>query len=586
MKTLIAPAIRVTDLTYRYEKAKKSTLTNINFNVETGKLVAVMGETGSGKTTLFMTLNGLIPQFTEGHFTGSVLIDQQSTLQLPIQQFVKNIGLVLQDPETQIFGLNVWEDVAFGPSNFSIPLAEIQERVKNSLHLVGLDGYDQRSTEFLSGGEKQRLAVAGILAIGPHILLLDEPTSELDPQGKEQIFQIILKLKEEFGMTILIAEHESERILEYADEVIVLQAGEIKWQGLPEDLFSDEELVKKFHLRPPGIATLYWNWKKRGFPFGEKCPKNVPEMKKNISKWIGHQSISSPFTKFHENTAFAPTNEKKVVLQISNLHHTYPNGQVALTGIDLNVYEGDFIAIIGQNGAGKSTFCKHFNGLLTPTQGKILFRGEDIKNKETHQLAAKIGYVFQNPDNQIFSATVLEEVMYGLKVQNLPEDVQREKALEALRFVDLETYANTHPFSLSKGLRQRLAVASVLVLEPDVLIIDEPTTGQDWKGAESILQLVNKLHRKGHTIMMITHNMSIVTHYAHRVLIMSQGKLLKDCTPQETFTDMEILKQAHITPTQIVEIAKYLEGEFHLPSQIISSDHLTELLWERIKDHA
>lgn len=551
-----ASAVKVEQLTYTYDKAHAPSLNQINLEIPRGCFVAVMGETGAGKTSLLMMLNGLIPQFMEGEFHGEVKVAGYSTQQVPVQNLIQEIGLVLQDPDTQIFGLTVWEDAAFGPSNLGVPLEEIHRRVDEALRRVGLDSFHERSTEFLSGGEKQRLAVAGVLAIGPTILALDEPTSELDPAGKDAIFEIVASLKQEHGMTIVLAEHESERVLAHADAVIVLQEGRIVWRGEPQFLFADEQSVRRFQLRPPGVASLFWELRRQGIDLGEACPRTVQEMSALLVQKLGSQQETSHT--YAEPQLSATAQPQAPILSISNLVHTYQNGHQALKGIDLDVYTGDYIAIIGQNGAGKSTLCKHINRLLVPTSGSIRFQGESIEDKDTADLARHIGYVFQNPDHQIFAASVLEEVTYGLRIQGLTEQEQKQKALEVLAFVGLDAYSERHPFSLGKGLRQRLAVASILALEPQILIIDEPTTGQDWRGTQSMLELIGKLHERGHTIILITHNMQIVTEHARRVLIMGQGKILKDCAPWQAFDDPDILMAANIKPTQLVEIENTL----------------------------
>jgi len=482
-----APAVKVSGLTYAYEKAPEPALQDVSLEVAPGSFVAVMGETGAGKTTLLMALNGLVPQFTEGSFSGVVEVSGYSTARVPVQNLVREVGLVLQDPETQIFGLTVWEDAAFGPSNFGLPIEEIRVRVGDALGQVGLSGYDARRTEFLSGGEKQRLATAGVLAIGPRILVLDEPTSELDPEGRDALFRVLERLRKERGITVVVAEHESEKVLEYAERVCVLQGGRVVWDGEPKALFADRGLVERFKLRPPGVARLFWGLGRRGLRLGESCPRNAEEAVALFADVLSH-----PGPQIGRQTGekrpgagrpVSPTGSERgePVLRVEGLRHAYPNGHEALRGIDLEVGVGEYVAVIGQNGAGKSTLCKHLNCLLRPTAGAVYYRGRDLKGMDTPEMGRHVGYVFQNPDHQIFSASVIEEVAYGLKLRGLSEDEQRQRAEVVLRFVGLEGLEDRHPFTLGKGLRQRLAVASILALEPEILVIDEPTTGQDWR---------------------------------------------------------------------------------------------------------
>jgi len=423
-----------------------------------------MGETGAGKTTLLTALNGLVPQFLEGEFSGEVEAAGHSTARVPVQNLVREVGLVLQDPETQIFGLTVWEDAAFGPSNFGLPIADIRGRVEDSLGWVGLSGYDERPTEFLSGGEKQRLATAGVLAIGPGILVLDEPTSELDPEGRDALFRVLGRLQRERGITVVVAEHESEKVLEHAERVCVLRGGRLVWDGEPRRLFADEGLVERFGLKPPGVAELFWRLRREGADLGESCPCNVEEASAlfaNVVSAAGRQVGAEDSRRIGARSVAARRPKpSEPLLRVEGLSHVYPNGHEALRGVDVEIGAGEYVAVIGQNGAGKSTLCKHFNCLLRPTSGAVYYRGRDLKGTDTSEMGRHVGYVFQNPDHQIFSASVLEEVTYGLKLRGLPESECRRRAEEVLRFVGLEGFDDRHPFTLGKGLRQRLAVAS------------------------------------------------------------------------------------------------------------------------------
>jgi energy-coupling factor transport system ATP-binding protein len=493
---------------------------------------------------------------------------------------VREVGLVLQDPETQIFGLTVWEDAAFGPSNFGLPIADIRGRVEDSLAWVGLSGYERRPTEFLSGGEKQRLATAGVLAIGPRILVLDEPTSELDPEGRDALFRVLGRLQKERGITVVVAEHESEKVLEFAERVCVLQGGKLVWDGEPRRLFADEGLVERFGLKPPGVARLFWRLRREGINLGESCPRNVEEASAlfaNVVSATGQRIEDGRRTRAGSVAARRPERGEPV-LRVEGLRHAYPNGHEALRGVDLEIGAGEYVAVIGQNGAGKSTLCKHFNCLLRPTAGAVYYRGRDLKGTDTSEMGRHVGYVFQNPDHQIFSASVLEEVTYGLKLRGLPEAEQRRRAEEVLHFVGLEGLDDRHPFSLGKGLRQRLAVASILALEPEILVIDEPTTGQDWRGTQSMLALVGRLHREGHTIVAITHDMQLVAEHAGRALIMGGGRIVRDCPASEAFDDEDVLRACDLEPPQAVRIARRLERErgLRLPPELSGGTSATD----------
>lgn len=557
--------IELENLTYIYPNAVKPSLKNLSLSVEKGKFILIMGSTGAGKTTLSLCLNGLIPQLMEGKLTGRVSAAGRDVRKTPVQTLSKTLGLVLQDPETQIIGRTVEEDTAFGPRNFQVPLEEIKHRVERTLEMVRLQGYNQRLTEELSGGEKQRLAIAGVLVMEPEILVLDEPTSELDPTGRSEIYAALEDLRRKRDLTVLLVEHSSEELISKADEVVVLNQGEVAWRGFPADLFRNLPLLKQWGIKPLPVAQMGWDFYAKGWISFPEIPLDIPSaeglMRRLLPKYgLGQgQGCTAPGSGARIVEGLqqeeSPKSAQEAAIQVKDLIYQYTSGQPALRGINLTIEAGEFVALIGQNGAGKTTLAKHFNGLLQPTRGEVIVDGLNTLKTDTSDLAKTIGYVFQNPDHQIFSATVEKELEFGLKNAGFKGLEIKERVEEVLQYTGLEKYRRIHPFSLGKGERQMIAVASILVLRPKVLIIDEPTTGSDWAGVQTMMDLICKLHSAGTTIVMISHDMDLVAEYAERVIVMKDGSVILDGTPQDVFSKEEILLGAAIVPPQLCRLS-------------------------------
>lgn len=558
-------AIELKNISYRYPNAVELSLKNVSLTVAKGKFIVLMGSTGAGKTTLSLCLNGLIPQLLEGTLTGQVSVAGKDVGKTAVQSLSKVLGLVLQDPETQIIGRTVEEDTAFGPRNFMVPFDEIKQRVNQTLEKVRLKGYNHRLTEELSGGEKQRLAIAGVLVMEPEILVLDEPTSELDPIGRSEIYETLDDLRRKKDLTILLVEHSSEELIHKADEVVVFNQGEVFWKGVPTELFRNLPLLRQWGIKPLPVSQIGWDFYEKGWISFDEIPLDIPS---------AEGLIRALFPKYGDRQGHAqgqgqrkdrlPQQEphlskKEIAVQVSDLIYQYNSGQLALRGINLTIEAGEFVALIGQNGAGKTTLAKHFNGLLKPTSGEVLVEGLNTLQYDTSDLSRTIGYVFQNPDHQIFSATVEKELEFGLKNAGFKGQEIKERVDHALQYTGLERDRTVHPFSLGKGERQMIAVASILVLKPKLLIIDEPTTGSDWVGVQSMMALISKLQIAGTTIIMISHDMDLVAQYAKRVIVLKDGGILLDGSPQDVFSNQQILLDSAIIPPQLCRLSSQLK---------------------------
>ena len=554
---LVESAIELKNVSYCYPSALKPCVKNVSLNVEKGKFMVLMGATGAGKTTLSLCLNGLIPQLMEGELSGQIRVAGQDVRKTAVQSLSRVLGLVLQDPETQLIGRTVEEDTSFGPRNFLVPFEEIQQRVNKTLRKVRLQGYNDRLTEELSGGEKQRLAIAGVLVMEPEILVLDEPTSELDPVGRSEIYETLDHLRCEKDLTILLVEHSIEEVIKKADEVVVLNQGEMIWRGVPTELFRNITLLRQFGIKPIPVSLIGWDFYEKGWISFADIPLDIPSAEHLIRALLPKRGLL--IEKDRPRKMEAPTTTKSIAIQVNDLFYQYNSGQPALKGINLTIKTGEFVAFIGQNGAGKTTLAKHLNGLLKPTSGEVIVDGMNTLQCDTSHLSKTIGYVFQNPDHQIFSVTVKKELEFGLKNAGFKGKEIKERVDQVLAYTGLDRYRKVHPFSLGKGERQMIAVASILVLKPKLLVIDEPTTGSDWAGVQTMMSLIRELHTAGTTIVMISHDMDLVCQYAKRVIVLKDGEILLDGTPQDVYSNEQILLDSAIVPPQLCRLSSQLK---------------------------
>jgi energy-coupling factor transport system ATP-binding protein len=399
----------------------------------------------------------------------------------------------------------------------------------------------------------------------PEILVLDEPTSELDPIGRSEIYETLDDLRRKKDLTILLVEHSSEELIHRADEVVVLDQGEVAWRGAPPELFRNIPFLLQWGIKPLPVSQIGWDFYEKGWISFDEIPLDIPSAEGLIRALLpkyghwqgqvqGHGLRKDRLLKQEQHLS-----EKVNAVQVNDLIYQYNSGQPALRGINLTIEAGQFVALIGQNGAGKTTLAKHFNGLLKPTSGEVIVEGLNTLQYDTSDLSKTIGYVFQNPDHQIFSVTVEKELEFGLKNAGFKGREIKERVEQVLQYTGLERYRSVHPFSLGKEERQMIAVASILVLKPKLLIIDEPTTGSDWAGVQTMMALICKLHTSGTTIIMISHDMDLVAQYAKRVIVLKDGGILLDGTPQDIFSNEQILLDSAIIPPQLCRLSSQLK---------------------------
>ena len=575
---MTAPVIEFQDVSYRYPRTKRWVITHLNLSLKQGDFVAVMGENGAGKSTVCQMLNGIIPNSVGGNLRGNVLIHGMETRSAGISQLATKVGIVLEDPETQLFTTSVDSEVAFGPENLCLPVDEIRERVKWALDVVRLKGFEHRMPTALSGGQKQRLAIAANIAMRPDILVLDEATSQLDPVGVEEVLSVARELNQKYGMTIVMATDASEMIARLMDWVVVLDKGIKVAEGTPRQIFADTQLFQKFMIRAPQVSQLAGQLAKAGHQ-----PKNFPVTVEDAKKEIAKLLKDKPTLK-----GFAVA-EKKIcakgdpIITVEHLDFVYqPLNVHAVKDVSFEICKGEFVALIGQNGSGKTTVLKNLLGLLRPTSGKVIVAGLDTKKGAVSEMAKHVGFVLQNPDQQLFADTVEDEVAYGPRNLKLDKALIEERVAMALKMVGLEDKRAEFPPALSKGDRAKTVIASALALDPEIIVLDEPTTGQDYRGCHQIMQIAQTLHQQGRTVVFVTHHMALVAEYAQRVIVMTGGKVLLDGNTESVFSKPDVVREAYIIPPQITVLGQELPVSLGLPKTPLAVRTMADAILARL----
>ena len=469
--------------------------------------------------------------------------------------------MVFQNPDNQIIATVVEEDVGFGPENLGVPTEEIWERVEKALAAVGMLEYRHSSPTKLSGGQKQRVAIAGVVAMKPKCIVLDAPTAMLDPNGRKEVLKTVNELNKQENVTVILITHHMNEVID-ADKVFVMDSGKVVLEGTPREIFSKVSELKKLGLDVPQVTEIAYNLKDKGIDMGQ-CVLNVKEFKERYKSVTGKDIASIDDvnkSKVSESVNVqSDAEEKKLILEAKNLTYIYEEGTAnekgALEDVSLNIHEGEFLAIIGHTGSGKSTHIQHLNGLMKADSGAIYFNGEDIYAKEFSMpfLRKHVGLVFQYPEHQLFETTVLQDVCFGPKNLGLSKDDMLEAAKKALKQVGLgEDYYEKSPFELSGGEKRRVAIAGVLAMNPEVLILDEPTAGLDPKGRDKILNQLKKLQTERNiAIVLVSHSMEDVAKYAERLVVMSGGKKIYDGACREVFSHYKELEEIGLAAPQV-----------------------------------
>lgn len=540
----------------------------MDFSIRQGEFIGVIGPTGAGKTTLCLALNGIVPQFYGGRFFGHVSVAGQDSVETPVRTLARSVGQVFEDPETQLIATSVENEVAFPLENLGIARDVIAERVAWALRAVGLDGLEKKHPGSLSGGQKQRLAIAAAIAVRPEVLVLDEPTSQLDSLGAREVLETVVELNRNHNVTIVMASHAIEHIAALVTRVFLLLDGTLAAQGAPREVFGKSELLVGAGVRLPETMDVFQQLARLG-RFTGQLPIKVRDGQDALRGWcLDIADISAELPATGRKDSSTPW------IDLRQVSYRYLDGTQALNDLNLQIRQGEYVLMAGQNGAGKTTLVKVLLNLVRAQEGHVLIAGEDIGSEPVSSVARRIGYVGQNPDMQIFTSSVGEEVAFALRYLGLGKSEIDHRVKEGLAEVGLGEVLDRHPFSLPKGDRARVVIAAVLALQPAVIVFDEPTVGQDYAGATKILDLTKKLHQSGKTVIVITHHLHLMREYAQRMVVLDHGAVAMDGSLRDVLAAAVSLRRFGLEPPETVVLAESVrekrEGQSHpiLPSEL------------------
>ncbi|HFQ5433253.1 TPA: ABC transporter ATP-binding protein [Vibrio vulnificus] len=542
--------IEFSNFSFRYESLDKPTLRNINLRIEKGEKIVIIGPSGSGKSTLGQCLNGLIPHAIKGEVSGSLTINGQETATFAMHQFTEQVGTVLQDTDSQFVGLSIGEDIAFALENQLTANIEMYSLVKATAKMVDLEQMLQRSPHDLSGGQKQRVSLAGILVDDVDILLFDEPLAALDPKTGKRTIEIIDELHRKTGKTVVIIEHRLEDVLHrHVDRIILMDGGEIMADTTPDELLASP-LLAQYGIREPLYLTAL---KSAGCHLAlDDHPSSLSEL-----PLANYQHAMADW--FHQANTTSNHIRSETLLDVRNLTYSYDGEKNALEGVSFNVQRGEFVSILGKNGSGKSTITKLIMGVIEPDDGAMHLNGQDLSELTIFERSQKVGVVMQNPNHMISHHMIFDEVAFGLRNRGWDEQQVNDKVLEVLELCGLSKYRHWPIEALSYGQQKRVTIASILALEPELLMLDEPTAGQDYRNYTSMLSFIEKLNRElGITVVIISHDMHLVLEYTTRSIVIADSQLVADAPMTDVFSNPALLDRANLTTTSLYELATRL----------------------------
>ncbi len=648
-------ALELEGIWWRYptfsEEPNRWMLKDVSLQVRQGECLGITGASGAGKTTLCRTMMGILPgnaRLTAAqlpqHFRGSVRVLGELLGNKPVG--AGKMGMVLQDPENQFLRMSLLHELGVGLQFQGLPREEILRRTEEALGWVGLEqlwpGAVYRHPSELSGGQKQRVAIASFLAMRPAVLLLDEPSSDLDPQGKREVIETIARLRQQHAMTIVLVEQDPDILATFCDRIVLLDNGRVELVAAPADFYAERALLERCGASVGELTRISWQ---TGYRYRDRPPLTLVEAEEAFAPMLpsiaaaaieggfsvgageaddeGRGPSGSPWLGFtHRFGRIFPTpratqrvlpthhhlprpygdgrvgvgddgdnadNANEVVIAAQDVRYRYEDGTEALRGVDLSLYRGEMLALLGPNGSGKTTFAKILAGIFRAARGHVSVLGQDISVRGVRrQLPGRVGYVFQNPDHQLFQQTVNAEVEYGLKNLGMAAEQRRMQVAKTLTMVGLAEYAHENPLFLSKGQRQLLAVAALLAMEPEILIVDEPTTGQDFRSVSALMRMLCQLQQQGKTILVITHDMMLVAEFCQRVIAFQAGQVSFVGTPRELFSNAEVLQRTGLRSPASAALATRVRSHYPSFPQLMTVEQWVQAMTEakeRVHDH-
>ena len=566
----MAPIIEMKDVSFSYGASSQAALDHVSLSVREGEFVGVIGPAGSGRSTLAAVLSGAIPHHFHGQLYGATYVQGLDTCEATLTDISSVVGSVLQDIDAQMVASVVEDEMLFGMENFGVPHDQIEQRLVQTLETVGIADLRHREIATLSGGQKQKVAIAAILAMGPRVLVLDEPTAALDPAATQLVYDTLRRINRERGVTVVVMEQKVAMLSEYCDRVMVMDAGKIVFSGAPHEVFAHGEELRRIGCDSPRVTRIYNRLVADGVvSTGSPC-LNVSEAEQLIARALGGRETAAagsakaavvseaalPASSPHAPAPRPKAEGAKPAVSFEDVCFSYPGGGASVQNLELAVYPGELVGVVGQNGAGKTTLTKLLNGLLKPSSGVVTVAGLDTREAPVSRIAAHVSTLFQNPDRQICRDTVLDEVAFGLVLTGTPQEEARERAQRVIERFGLP--AEEAPFSLSRGQRQKIALASVVVMEPEVIVLDEPTSGLDYRECMTVMETVSEMAERGSAVIMVCHDMEVVSDFAERLVAMAQGRILGRGPTRQVFGEGDLMREASIAPPQVTELSERL----------------------------
>lgn len=553
--------IKLDDVSFSYGHEAQNALDHVSLAIEKGEFVGVIGPSGAGKSTLAAVMSGAIPHHYTGQLFGATLVDDRDTCEITLTDISRVVGSVLQDIDAQMVAPIVEDEMLFGLENFGIPHDQIEERISQTLTTVGISDLRHREIATLSGGQKQKVAIAAIIAMAPNVLVLDEPTAALDPASSTLVFDTLRQINREHGITVVVIEQKVALLSKYCSRVLVMADGKLAFDGEPHQVFAHASELRQMGVDSPRVARIANSLAEVGLLPSDQAPcLNVSEAHQLISSLLADATSKDAPADVPETSPHIPAVPRGVnqepVVELTDVTFAYPHGGASVSNLNMCVYPGELVGIIGQNGAGKTTLTKLLNGLLHPASGTVRMAGMNTADVPTSAIAAKCATLFQNPDRQLCRDTVLDEVAFGLELHGVGTDEARQRARVAAKRFGLPL--DESPFSLSRGQRQMVALASVVVLDPQVVLLDEPTSGLDYRECMTVMETVSEMAERGCAVIMVCHDMEVVSDFAQRLVVMADGRILERGDANRIFADDALMRAAYVEPPQVVALSKEL----------------------------